>query len=598
MNLTQQKERIVDILETLAAKEYVCNDDSILKSIQKLQAEINNDFYTILVLGEFKRGKSTFINALLGKSILPMDVLPETATINALMYNEEPKLSVVYNDGSTEKGEVSYEYLSQFSAQNDKNIAHKVKYIKIGYPLDLLENRIVLVDTPGVSDMDEQRCDVTYQFLPTANAVIFLLDANSPLKKTEHDFIVNRILPLGVSNILFLLNKYDDFDDEEEDDDLVAEVQLSIDKMFADAKANIKTAKVYPFSAKQALKGLETNNPALIKESYLELVREKLNDMIFNGDIEQDKVDIYKHHLLAILDRLTNELINDKKIKQASQEELQDVISALNKLVDEKEHSKQNITGYIDESKTKIRNMTTKSLKFFQKKLEDDILDMVKTYESDNFKNFIEITITKRIQKSLESWTGLYSPKIDKLLKQLEYELARGVSTYFNQQIQVYTETGKEIKSHKYALNITANDISDVNLKSGAAAAAGSAVLLAVSGGFLLPIIGFAALPFLRKKLLNQKLAEAKATAIPEIKAAIAKSLLQMQTEIFKYIDTRCQMIASNTEYAYGQVLLKLKANVDKQLNDKKLTGEQIQYAINNLDNALAEIKQIKEEIQ
>ena len=94
----------------------------------------------------------------------------------------------------------------------------KVSYIKIGYPCEKLKDRVVLVDTPGVSDLNEQRSEVTYRFLSKANAVLFVLDANSPLKKTEKEFIEEKLLPLGINNILFILNKYDAVDEEEEED--------------------------------------------------------------------------------------------------------------------------------------------------------------------------------------------------------------------------------------------------------------------------------------------------------------------------------------------------------------------------------------------
>ena len=153
--------------------------------MRELSGDIHGDFYTVVVLGEFKRGKSTLVNALLGTKLLPMDVLPETATINAIMYEETPRLTVVHRDGSTRKGEVSYDFLKQYSAREESSEAAQVRYIKIGYPCELLKNRVVLVDTPGVSDLNEQRSEVTYQFVPKSNAVLFVLDANAPLKKTE-----------------------------------------------------------------------------------------------------------------------------------------------------------------------------------------------------------------------------------------------------------------------------------------------------------------------------------------------------------------------------------------------------------------------------
>ncbi len=594
MEIEQEKQQIRNSITNLLAKDYVQNNKRIYEALQNLNLDIKRDFYTILVLGEFKRGKSTFINALLRKAILPMDVLPETATINAIMYNENPVLKVVYNDGNEVEGEVSYEYLANFSAQKENNLVDKIKYLKLGYPLDLLENRIVLVDTPGVSDMDEQRCDVTYRFLPTANAVIFLLDANSPLKKTEVDFINNKILPLGVTNILFLLNKYDCVDEEEEDD-LLEDVQFKLDKFFGAKNANIK---VYPVSARQALQGIETNNDRLIEESNIEIVHEKLKDMIFHGDIEQDKIRNYKYTLYNIIGSLERELINTQRIKTASINELEAIMSNLNNLIAEKEQNKKNINGYIDKSKQKIYSMTYKSLKSFQTKLEDDIVDMIETYRSEDFKEFVEKNVTKRIQKSLESWVGLYEPRIDLLIKQLERELAHGMSYYFNQRIRMYTQAGTELKSKKVALNIEANDISDVTWKSGAIAAAGSVGIMAVFGGVVLPLIGFAALPFLRKQMLKEKLNEAKEQLIPEIKAQINKTILELNKEICKYVDNRCEMICTNTEYTYSQILLNMKNDINIQIEKKRAKEEQTQLEINKIEHSLLEIETIKENLK
>lgn len=216
MDILQEKKKLSRLLTEFLGKDYVKSNEKIFQQLQTLQKDIENDFFTVVVLGEFKRGKSTFVNALLGTKLLPMDVLPETTTINAIMYSEKPRLSVLYRDGKEVKGEVSYDYMKQFSAKSYNPAMKNISYIKIGYPCELLKNRIVLVDTPGVSDLNEQRSEITYRFVPKANAILFLLDANSPLKGTEKDFIEEKLLPLGIENILFLLNKYDSVDEEEE----------------------------------------------------------------------------------------------------------------------------------------------------------------------------------------------------------------------------------------------------------------------------------------------------------------------------------------------------------------------------------------------
>ncbi|MBQ3979228.1 MAG: dynamin family protein, partial [Lachnospiraceae bacterium] len=100
MDLQSEKKNIADTLQELTEKEYVKKRSRIYQGMRSLQRDMEGDFYTVVVLGEFKRGKSTLVNALLGNGLLPMNVLPETATINAIMYAEEPRLSVMYRDGT------------------------------------------------------------------------------------------------------------------------------------------------------------------------------------------------------------------------------------------------------------------------------------------------------------------------------------------------------------------------------------------------------------------------------------------------------------------------------------------------------------------
>ncbi len=598
MGLTQDKRAVSAVIQKLAMKDYVQENAHISSMINRLAADMANSFYTIVVLGEFKRGKSTFVNALLGKSILPMDVLPETATINAIMYSDEPMLKVIYNDGSEEEGDTSREFLQKFSAQQKSDLANKVKYIKIGYPLDLLKNRVVLVDTPGVSDMDEQRCDVTYQFIPKANAVLFLLDANSPLKKTERDFIEQRLLPLGIDNIMFLLNKYDCVDDEEEEDeDLLGDVQQRLTKAFSSSEKKLKNVKVYPLSAKYALDGLEHSNMDMVKTSGLLDIKAELDDMVFHGDIEAEKIQRYKKQLHSILTITEHELSNLRHMKEASADDLHKLIEGLTQMMAEKEQNQANIAGYVNDSKQQIYAIIDKSLKFFHAKLAEDIEDKIMMYQGLEFKTFVEQVIPKVIRKNIESWLGIYTPHIDSLLKQLQDELSYGMSMYFNQQIKIYTKAGTEVKSDKFTVNIAAEDMSSMIFKSGAIAAVGGIGLISALSSTLMPLVGLAILPWLKDRMMKKKLAEVKGKTVPEIKTQLIKIMVELQKEIHKYVDERCSRISADTAYAYEQVLIKLKQQLLQQIDEKKLEGEQIQFDISKIDDALADISKFKEEL-
>ena len=98
MNLSEEKKELQRSVQSILSLDYIGKEARTASALKELQEDMDNDFFTVVVLGEFKRGKSTFINAVLQTELLPVDVLPETATINALMYSEKPTVQVVMND--------------------------------------------------------------------------------------------------------------------------------------------------------------------------------------------------------------------------------------------------------------------------------------------------------------------------------------------------------------------------------------------------------------------------------------------------------------------------------------------------------------------
>ena len=290
MNKQEVNEKIKELINLPIIK----NNQKLSKELLNLQRTIDNDVYCVVVMGEFKRGKSTFVNSLLGDKLLPMAVLPETATVNFIMYSEKLYLQVIYKNGVIENGEVNETFLKQFSARVEGSKATDVNYIRIGYPVEMLKNHIVFIDTPGVSDLDETRCDVTYGIIPIANAIIFLMDANTPFTKSERDFIVERLIPQGVDDILFILNKYDCVDEEEEDD-LLDDLNIRLRKAFAMDTDNPKLKKItlLTLSASMALEGITENNELYINESGINNVKDTLLEMLDSSKIEINKNKYY-----------------------------------------------------------------------------------------------------------------------------------------------------------------------------------------------------------------------------------------------------------------------------------------------------------------
>src|SRR4051812_47238893 len=135
-----------------------------------LVAKLEEDRFHLVVVGEFNHGKTTFVNALLGATVLPMGVTPTTAAIHHVKWAETPRATVVSTSGKRES--IDFERARGFAVGGGED-PREVDFLEIGYPSPLLAERILLVDTPGVNDLSLQRADITYSYIPRADAVLF-----------------------------------------------------------------------------------------------------------------------------------------------------------------------------------------------------------------------------------------------------------------------------------------------------------------------------------------------------------------------------------------------------------------------------------------
>ena len=238
LDVTVALQELSEVAGSLAAKSVKERVDKTL--VQKLE----EDRFHLVVVGEFNHGKSSFVNALLGESVLPVGVTPTTAAIHHLKYAEKPESTVVYQSGKRES--IPFGDTRKFAVNGGTSV-DEVDYLEVGYPAGLLKERVLLVDTPGVNDLSLQRADITYSYIPRADAVLFLLDAGQILKESERQFLQEKLLKASRDKIVFVITKWDILDEEEKKEALAyARAQL----------ANlVKDPVVFPISAETALQG-------------------------------------------------------------------------------------------------------------------------------------------------------------------------------------------------------------------------------------------------------------------------------------------------------------------------------------------------------
>lgn len=232
-------------LRTLLAIENAgTRNQSLREKLLFLENKLASNQLQLAVLGQMKRGKSSFINALLGTEILPTGVLPVTAIITEIRYGPIPDATIVYSTGgSREQVDLSTlaDYITEAGNPGNKK---QVASVEISYPSPFLESGIVLIDTPGIGSTHAHNTRITESYLQHVDAGIIVLSVDPPITEVESQFLRN--LKEDIPKLFFILNKID----------LVSAGEIAAIKRFLQNELDrqqIDSLEIFPLSARKAL---------------------------------------------------------------------------------------------------------------------------------------------------------------------------------------------------------------------------------------------------------------------------------------------------------------------------------------------------------
>lgn len=230
-----------------------------------------NEPLLIMVMGEFSTGKSTFINALVGKEIAAVGVLPTTAVITKLCYGENEQVVVHYRDGSSR--EYSPEEFHRLTAEADaqSNAEHEqIDYVERAMPLPVLRD-MTIIDSPGLNALKEAHIEATRRFVAKADTVLWMISAEKAASDTEYQSIEQltpRLKPIVI------VNKMDTFDEEEESGGPESFLQN------IRAKLKDKVQAVIGISAEYAFKGKTENDAEKLAASNFSAFDDTVTNVI------------------------------------------------------------------------------------------------------------------------------------------------------------------------------------------------------------------------------------------------------------------------------------------------------------------------------
>jgi GTP-binding protein EngB required for normal cell division len=248
-----------------------------------LESRLLEERFHLAVLGQFKRGKSTLINALLGERILPTAVIPLTAIPTLIRAGIDKKARISFaNDRTDEifRAETSEElsvFLAKFvtEAENPKNYLG-VSQVEVFYPSPILTQGVVLIDTPGIGSTFRHNTEATLNFLSQCDAAIFVSSADPPITEVEVLFL--KEVRNKVEHLIFIFNKADYLDETEKQDAL--EFFRIVLRDEAGFGADLP---VYCVSARRGLEARQNDDTVKWAQSGLGEFEKHLTDFLVNG---------------------------------------------------------------------------------------------------------------------------------------------------------------------------------------------------------------------------------------------------------------------------------------------------------------------------
>lgn len=206
----------------------------------------------VLVAGEAKRGKSTLINALLGRAILPTGVTPLTAVATTVRYGEDRRVEVRFSDGHEEKQPLSALpdlVTERGNPGNRRHIAAVTAYLDA----PLLAGGVELVDTPGTGSVFAWDTAAAHEALEGMDAAVFVVTADPPVSAAERDLYA-KVAGLSVATFT-VLNKSDHLDEAGLREAAEFTRRVLAEASGRQAPGQGDPVRVYPVSARAALAG-------------------------------------------------------------------------------------------------------------------------------------------------------------------------------------------------------------------------------------------------------------------------------------------------------------------------------------------------------
>ncbi|HBQ14763.1 MAG: dynamin family protein [Sandaracinaceae bacterium] len=391
-----------DVLASLREVATLAEDTGAASLAGRLRSDriprLDDERFHLVVLGEFNHGKTTFVNALLGAPVLPTGVTPTTAVIHHVVHGETPHAKAV---GENEEHDVPVEQVADYEV-GGKAAEQEVRYLQVDYPAAILEGGVVLVDTPGVNDLNSTRAEITYSYLPKADAILFLLDAGQILKESERAFIANKLLAHSRDKVMFVINKIDLLDEEEREEAL-AYARSHLARL-------VDEPRVYAVSAEKALEGdLEGSGLNALTGELRKYLTEERGRVLLDNALDAG---------LRAAGTLEQSIRIQKRALEMDQTELERRLEALEKDLSHSEEMADKRERQIRESLSGVKALVRREVEEFGKRFALAIPGEIESSKAEDLKRYLPSFMEERFRAFADQQGEELAKRLEKVAEE------------------------------------------------------------------------------------------------------------------------------------------------------------------------------------
>ncbi|MFL6237677.1 MAG: dynamin family protein [Thermoanaerobaculia bacterium] len=525
--LKEHRARLVKLTDKIASLYQRLDLASRGPSLAQLRSRLENDRFKIMVLGEFKRGKSTFVNALLGEDLLPAKVIPCTAVISEVRWGSQkravlhfrhplpPKLPAKLpanvaahlrqaGNAPAPSLEIPIERLRDYieipPSEKDEPEKSQAKLVaetpyervEIWWPLELCRNGVEIIDSPGLNE-DEARARITANYLQQVDAVLFTMLAMPFGATTEFQFIDKQLFGAGYEHIFYIINCWDTVANRQRD-----EVRQHIlDKLTS--RTRFEENGVFFVSALSALEGRLDGDPRRVESSGIVPLEKALTRFLTE---ERGRVKLLQpaRELSGYLREIESQVIPaQRQMLENSLAELLKKFERVKPQLDEAERKKLQILQDLDNKRARLNVDMEADARKLLHRLFQEIPGWVDEMETEHK---IKVFTTKprgqvtelseeivekvraRLQEEIQQWSGqTLQPRLAAWLKQVEADLGQKSQGFYAQL--------EEIQGELYQIEVPKADDLDQTSEGKRLLAAGIGFLLNPINGVQATTVGF-----------------------------------------------------------------------------------------------------------